>query len=170
MLERLFKDFNYQLKPGAKPEQKLKDIAMGTARLSGKLDLINESKSDIQVVDYKTGKGIGSLYTADKSKQMQVWKYKTQLTFYQILLERSGRIKNTQLYTGKMVFLETEDQKYLEQSYQPSQEEIARLSNLLQAVWNKIINLDLPDVSQYSADYAGMQEFEKDLLKEAHGN
>ena len=49
--------------------------------------------------------------------------------------------------------------------YTPSQQEIDRLGKLVQAVWKKIIVMDLPDTKKYPNTYAGILEFENDLLK-----
>lgn len=40
-----------------------------------------------------------------------------------------------------------------------------RMKNLIKAVYDKIINLDFPDVSAYSQDYEGILAFEEDLLE-----
>lgn len=163
-LKRLFSDYGYELSAGSKPEQKFVDIALGGARLSGKLDRIDENAETMVVVDYKTGKGLSSLRTVDKSKQIQVWKYKLQLTFYQLLLQNSGRLKNNKNYEGKMVFLEASDQKYLELAYSPSSEDLQTLTRLIQVVWEKIMSLDFTDMSEYSKDYPGIEDFQRKLL------
>jgi hypothetical protein len=164
-LGRLFKDYKYKLEVGGKPEKKFRDVVLGNARLSGKLDRIDTNKDSIEVIDYKTGKGIGNIHTKDKSKQVKAWKYKTQLCFYNLLLINSGFLPVGKEYTGKMVFVETEDVKYLEQSYQPSREELEYLSKLIQAVWGKIINFDLPETNRFTSDFAGILEFQADLLR-----
>lgn len=163
-LNKLFKEFKYKLEKGNQPEKKLRDIVIDDARISGKLDRIDDYSNRMEVVDYKTGKGIGSIHTKDKSKQTRAWKYKTQLSFYNLLLKNSGTLQKNKQYIGKMVFVETEEHKYLEQTYQPSEEELDNLSKLIQAVWNKIINLDLPDVSAYTPDYEGILKFQNDLI------
>lgn len=164
MLDQLFIKYKYSLVKGAQTEQKLKDIVIGTARISGKLDLIYDNDDVVEVSDYKTGKGITSFYSKAQTSQIKSWRYKKQLCFYNLLLANSGRLKEKQ-FIGKMVFLETDDPKYLELQYSPSEEEVVEISKLAQAGWKKIINLELPDTSKYSNDYAGIQLFEKDLIE-----
>lgn len=163
-LNRLFIEFKYELKKGDKPEKKLTGISLNSARISGKLDRIDDYRDRIEVIDYKTGKGIGNIHTKDKSKQVRAWKYKTQLCFYNLLLSNSGLLPKNKRYTGKMVFVETDEVKYLEQSYQPSDEELDYLSRLIESVWNKIIALDLPKTNDYSPDYEGIIKFQQDLI------
>ena len=45
-----------------------------------------------------------------------------------------------------------------------SREELSEFTQLIEIIWQKITTLDLPDISDYSADYKGMLQFEKDLL------
>ena len=47
-----------------------------------------------------------------------------------------------------------------------SEEELAEFARLIGIVWRKITTLELPDISEYSADYKGMLQFEEDLLTE----
>ena len=51
----------------------------------------------------------------------------------------------------------------LEIEYKP--EEVARIEKLIQAVWARIMNLDFPDVSQFSPNYKGMIDFENWLIE-----
>ena len=45
-----------------------------------------------------------------------------------------------------------------------SREELSEFTQLIEIIWRKITTLDLPDIYDYSADYKGMLQFEKDLL------
>jgi hypothetical protein len=38
------------------------------------------------------------------------------------------------------------------------------MKSLIEVVYKKIINLDFPDISKYSSDLKGVQEFKEDLL------
>lgn len=165
-LKRLFDKYKYSLGKGNRPEKKFKDISLYKARISGKLDRIDIYDDKIEVIDYKTGKGIGNIQTKDKSKQVKAWKYKLQLSFYNLLLKNSGFLPVEKEYVGKMVFVETEEIKFLEQSYRPGGEELEYLSQLIQAVWNRIINFNLPSTDDYTADYEGMLKFQQDLIKD----
>lgn len=165
LIAKLFGEGYINLTAGSLPEQDLKDVFLGQARLSGKLDRIDVFDQQIIVSDYKTGTPLHSFTTKSESLAIKAWKQRTQLTFYTLLLENSARfdIKNKQI-TGQMIYLEADSPKDLIRQYTPSREEIDELSRLVQIVWNKIINLDLPDTSQYSADFQGVQEFIDELL------
>ena len=45
-----------------------------------------------------------------------------------------------------------------------STEELEDFGRLVQIVWQKIVNLDLPDTTNYTPDYKGVLQFESDLL------
>ena len=45
-----------------------------------------------------------------------------------------------------------------------SREELTEFTQLIEIIWRKITTLDMPDISDYSADYKGMLQFENDLL------
>ncbi len=164
MLGRLFNEFNYQLATGSKPEQKYSDIALGDARISGKLDRVDRSDNQLVVVDYKTGSGVTSLFSNNKALQNKIWRYKTQLSFYNILLRQSGQLGKRDAFIGTMLFIEADDRKYLEQPFSPAPAEIQRLEALIQAVWRKVQGLSFPHVSGYSQDIAGVKQFEQDLI------
>ncbi|MBI5357486.1 ATP-dependent helicase [Candidatus Saccharibacteria bacterium] len=164
MLKQLFEVYGYSLSPNGKTEQKLKDIIVDEARISGKLDVINSYADVVEVVDYKTGKGVPSIHSKAKNLEGKIWRYKTQLAFYQLLLESSGRLSKNKTYIGKVVFVETDNKKSLTQSYQPNKEELGQLKTLVTSVWQKIINLDLPDTSRYTEDHEGTKSFMADLI------
>jgi len=42
--------------------------------------------------------------------------------------------------------------------------EVSQLSKLIQIVYQKILTLDFPDISQYPPTFQGTQEFCQDLL------
>ena len=46
-----------------------------------------------------------------------------------------------------------------------SEEELTNFTTLLEAIWHHIQNLNFPDTSNYSKDYAGVLEFEDDLKR-----
>jgi hypothetical protein len=45
-------------------------------------------------------------------------------------------------------------------------EECRRFMQLIEKVWQRIIVLDLPDISEFDSSYKGMQAFESFLLSE----
>ena len=50
--------------------------------------------------------------------------------------------------------------------YKPTEEDIKRMEKLVKVVWDKIINLDLPDIWGYTPDIACIRKFEDDLLSD----
>ncbi|MGA3150109.1 MAG: ATP-dependent DNA helicase [Candidatus Saccharimonadales bacterium] len=159
-LSRLFKDFKYRLPKGSYSEQKFKDIIVGRARISGKLDRVDSLDGKTRIIDYKTGRPLVSFDTRDRSRALKAYKHKLQLIFYALLL--GGK---SDAVEGQMVYVEAENEKNLIRSYIPTNEDMKRLRLLIEAVWPMIINLELPDVSAYTQDIAGIKAFEQDLLK-----
>lgn len=161
-LKRLFKKIKYQLPAGSLAEYKLRDIRLNSARLSGTLDRIDRQDKLVAIVDYKTGRPLSSFDTKNKNQMIKAYKHRLQLIFYRLMLEAQGGEHPDQI-SGQMVYVEADSAKSLVRPYQPSIDELNSLKQLIEAVWQKIIKLDFPDVSGYSKDIAGIVQFEKDL-------
>lgn len=164
VLDRLFNDLNYQLPKGSLPEQKLRDIKLERAVIGGKLDRVDKVGDRLVIVDYKTGSPLGSFDTKNKAMAIKAYKHKLQLIFYALLAQESPAFDKAVTIEGQMVYVEAENAKDLQKTYAPTNAEIARQKRLIEAVWQKIINLDLPDVSSYPPDFEGILAFEADLI------
>ncbi len=146
-------------------------VIVGGARLTGKLDVadIDKHNKTIFVTDYKTGKPSHSWKGASDYEKIKLHKYRQQLMFYQLLVESSRDYGNFSFTGARLQFVEpdmkTGDIFSLEDTF--SEEELAEFARLINVVWRKITALELPDISEYSADYKGMVQFEGDLLTEA---
>ena len=163
LIDRLFSEHLIMLPEGAVPEQKLQGIDIGGAIIDGKLDHIIADEHSALITDFKTGAPLKSLYSKDKSIQVKLWKHKTQLIFYALLAGKHP------LYSGKditcqMQYLEADNAKDFSKEYTPSQEEIERLAELSKAIYKKVKNYDLPDISTYTPDIDGIYQLEEDLI------
>lgn len=155
----------------AKQEVVLQPIAdLKPARITGKIDKMilqtlpsKEEKNKLIVVDYKTGKVPKK--QAD-TNDLKMFRYYRQLEFYKLLVENSRDWHTWQVDVGRLEFLEAENEKELQVEYLLDLEKTEKLAKLIQIVYNKIINLDLPDTSKYSSDLKGVREFIDDLLRE----
>lgn len=163
-LSRLLNEYSYQFTKGNIPEQKLSDIRLGTAVLSGKLDRIDKNEDGIVIVDYKTGRPLSSFDTKNKIDRLKAHKHKMQLIFYSLLAQEHPKYSQYQNISGQMVYVDSEDMRLLIKTYLPTAEDKSRLKQLIEAVYSRITSLDLPDVSKYSQDLDGMLQFEDDLL------
>ena len=145
-------------------------VVVGGARLTGKLDVadIDKNNKTIFVTDYKTGKPSHSWKGASDYEKIKLHKYRQQLMFYQLLVESSPGYGNFTFTGARLQFVEpdmkTGDILSLEDTF--SREELAEFTRLIGVVWRKITVLDMPDISEYSADYKGILQFEEDLLTE----
>lgn len=163
LLNKLLASDTFWLSKGGLPEQSLNDITLGSARVKGTLDRINQNEGTLTIIDYKTGKPLGSFTTRDQTKAIKAWRHRTQLIFYAMLIKNSGRF-NPRDIVGQMWYLEASAAKELIREYIPSNEEIERTEKLAQIIYQKVKQLNLPDVSNYGSDYSGIQAFEQDLL------
>lgn len=165
ILRHLFETLQYQLPKGSIPERSLQQVVLGEARIGGKLDRIDTlDEQTIRIVDYKTGKPLSSFETKDKTKAINAWKHKLQLTFYALLTKNHpdyGHFANAE---GQMVYLHAETNEQLTLSYAPTQEEIERLSSVIQAVWQMVQTYELPDTSRFTPDIVGIIDFEDYIL------
>ena len=145
-------------------------VVVGGARLTGKLDVadIDKNNKTIFVTDYKTGKPSHSWKGKSDYEKIKLHKYRQQLMFYQLLVESSRDYGNFKFTGARLQFVEpdikTGDILSLEDTF--SREELAEFAQLIGVVWQRITVLDMPDISEYSANYKGMVQFEEDLLTE----
>ena len=146
------------------------NVIIGEAHLTGTLDVadIDKHNKTIFVTDYKTGKPSHSWRGTSDYEKIKLHKYRQQLMFYQLLVTSSRDYGNFTFTGARLQFVEpdikTGDILSLKDTF--SREELAEFARLINVVWRKITALELPDISEYSADYKGMLQFEEDLLTE----
>lgn len=151
-------------RPGNRPEYNFRDEGCvlseaGGVRLGGKIDLleINEEQKVITVIDYKTG-SLGS----DPAKRHR---YELQLYCYKLLLQHSHTFKDYTVHEGCLVFVEPDSAgRITRHSVTFKDDELARVAQLVTAMWQRVRSLDLPDVSAYGTGVAAMRQFEADLI------
>ncbi len=152
------------LTKGGLVEQRLSDIMLGSARIKGQLDLINQSSSGLTISDYKTGKPLSSFITQDQTKAVKAWRHQTQLLFYVLLASHSNRFKSIKDIQAQMVYVEAELPKQRILTLQPQFADLERLEKLISKVWEHVMQLNFPKTDKYSPDAAGIASFENDLL------
>jgi DNA helicase-2/ATP-dependent DNA helicase PcrA len=146
------------------------EVMLGEARLTGKIDVadINKKERTMIVTDYKTGKPAQSWKGSDEWEKIKLYKYRQQLMFYQLLIGHSRDYHNYEVTAGRLCFVEPTkagEISTLELSF--DKEELDRFAQLIQKIWQRIITLDLPDVSGYDQTLKGILAFEQDLLDAA---
>jgi len=164
ILNALFVDKAFTLPPEGQAEVAIYDLQLGEAKLGGKIDHLDPSNNRLLITDYKTGKPLKSFATQDKNLVVKAWKHKTQLTFYALLCQLSGRITNLDDLQTRMLYVEADTAHGMSLNYTPTQADLDRLSALMQAVWTRITTLNLPDITNYSQDIDGIHNFEDDLI------
>lgn len=163
LLDKLFSQQLIVLPEGASPEQKLQGIDIGGAVIDGTLDHIIVDGSEVLISDFKTGAPLASFTSKAKDLQVKIWKHRTQLVFYALLASHHPLYAHKDI-TGQMLYVEAAKPKDISKTYQPDKDEISRLAALSRAIYKKITNYDLPDISEYSQDIDGILQFEEDLL------
>jgi DNA helicase II / ATP-dependent DNA helicase PcrA len=148
--------------PGNRPEYNFRNegcVLATNVRLGGKIDLleIDEEAKRIRVVDYKTGQ-LGS----DPAKRHR---YELQLYCYKLLLQNSHTFRDYQVDEGCLVFIEPgSDDNITRHTITFSDNELARVEKLLQAMWRCVVELKMPDVAAYGTNLAAIKQFEADLI------
>lgn len=137
-------------------------VFLDKAHLNGKVDklIIDKPNKTISIVDYKTGKSY-----IKRTQEAKIHLYINQLYFYKILVENSTTFNNFEVKDAYLDFVEPDNNGQLNRlqiTYDKQTEE--RIANLITAVWQRIQDLDFPDVSNYSADLKGIKNFEDDLI------
>lgn len=152
------------------PELDFKDqqsLLENGARLTGKLDVFAvKSDKTSTVIDYKTGKSPTGWKGKDDDEAVKLHKYRQQLIFYKILIEKSRDYSKNIVSEAKLVFVEPDKNGNLnELSIDFDNDEIVRTKRLIEAVWNRVIILDIPDISGYPANLKGILAFENWLIE-----
>ncbi len=142
-------------------------VAVGDAQLTGILDVIelNDSDKTLRITDYKTGKATRSWQGKSDFEKIKLHRYRTQLLFYDLLIEGSRDFSRYAVENCTIQFVEptrSSDIVQLEASF--TNEERERLKKLIQAVYRHITKLDMPDVSGYEPNYKGIIAFEDVLI------
>lgn len=164
ILKNFVQKQNWQFSKGAKPEYRVADVHLGPARLSGKLDVLDNSGENTTISDYKTGRPQTSLNTKSGDAGVKAWRHRLQLIFYALLAELDPSIKIKGDLMCQMVYVEADSKSKQLLQYQPSDKDLQHLKLVLKAVWEHVQKLDFPDTSKYPADLAGITAFEQDLL------
>ena len=142
------------------------------------------------MVDFKTGKAELSWNTSEPDKKIKLNDYRRQLFFYKLLMENSARYKGSTVSRGLLQFVEPIKEKTEKGTVkdkiigldldlkntgagagggapaesEESFDEYDRLKRLACIVYDKIMNLDFPDVKDYDPSLKGIREFEDWLL------
>jgi len=139
-------------------------VFVGKAHLSGKIDklIVDPSLKTIQIVDYKTGKSHTRWI-----REIKLHKYRQQLYLYKALVEGSHTYAGYTVTGAYLEFVEPDENGAIQElQLQLDDTEYKRIKRLAEAVWQRIVTLDLPDVSAYPQDMHGVEAFEATLLDE----
>jgi DNA helicase-2/ATP-dependent DNA helicase PcrA len=142
-------------------------ITIGPARITGKIDRIEIDKTakTITVVDYKTGLADDNLKDTSQKKHNAI----TQLYFYKLLIENTARFRGYRVTTGRIEYVEPDEKtgKIHSPEIQFADPMLNRTRQLLCAVWDKIMNFDFPDTTNFYRDKDALKnskQFEQDLI------
>jgi DNA helicase-2/ATP-dependent DNA helicase PcrA len=171
-LEKYLSEKYLDFKPQDKSEVEFygDNVTIGDAKITGQADRINLIDGDwkvgkVEVVDFKTGKSSDSWKGKDDFSRIKLHQYRQQLLFYELLMKKSKRFKNLNVVNLRLEFVEPDqDEQIVSLDHQSTDDEIERLEQLIEAVWRRIQNKEIPDVSSYSQDISGIKQFEDDLI------
>jgi DNA helicase-2/ATP-dependent DNA helicase PcrA len=158
---------NFQKSDISEHDFSSEQIVIGETKLTGKIDVIRSLSADtLAVIDYKTSLPLASWTGLSSNAAIRVNNYKRQLLFYKLLVDNSVTLrKRGQAKQGIIEFITPdENNSFGGLAYDYNESEINKLTKLVSVVWNKIINLDLPETDKYPASLKGIQSFEDDLL------
>lgn len=140
------------------------------AHLTGKLDLLDfdAAEKTIIVTDYKTGHPSRSWKGSTDYEKIKLHRYRQQLMFYKLLIEHSRDYNTYNVKQGVLQFVEpTQDGEIVELSDSFTQSELQEFRQLVNKVWERIVNLDLPPTDTYEPTYKGVLAFEQDLIDDS---
>lgn len=142
---------------------KREGVLIGDVHMSGKIDRmeINQETKTIVVIDYKTGSSYKKW-----ERTARLHKYAQQLYCYKLLIEGSHTFQGYTVTEGRLEFIEPDHEDHINTlTLQFKEDELARTKQLLQTMWEHVMQLRLPDTTAYPATLAGSIQFEEDLLE-----
>lgn len=144
---------------------KSQGVTVNGARLTGKIDkmILNQDKT-CAVYDFKTGKPFREWPGGRDKEAVKAWRYRVQLIFYKLLVEHSRSWSDYRVDRGVLEFIRPHREEVVLLPYDMDHSEVERITDLIQAVWQRIQRLDFPDTDHYSRDLTGIRQFEDDLL------
>jgi len=164
VIKQLFGELGFSLPKGGQAEVSLMPIESGKARLGGQLDHVLQTEDGLIISDYKTGKPLASFTTRDQTKAVKAWRHRTQLLFYSLLAQQSGRYQPGRQLSACMLYVEAATARELRLGIEPSLDELQQLQRLIEAVWQHIMDLNFPDISAYTPNSDGIAAFSADLI------
>lgn len=138
-------------------------VFVGPAHLTGKIDklIIDDTNKTITIVDYKTGKTYHRW-----ANEPKLYRYKQQLYVYKLLVERSQRFKDYTVADCYLEFVEPDETGQIQELHLKfDQAEATRIEQLIISVWQHIMKLSFPDISDFTADLKGIEAFVASLVE-----
>ncbi len=143
-------------------------VMCNNARLTGKIDLmkVDNDAKQISVIDYKTGKPLQEWDGRSEYEQIKSWRYKNQLMFYKLLVENSRDFGGKySVEKGALDFFTPANEQLVSLNLEIDPQELEQFKRLVDVVYQKIINLDFPDIEEYEQSIMGISWFQEDLIK-----
>ena len=145
-----------------------RQLVMDSVRLTGKIDRITPlDDHTFRVTDFKTGKPMHSWETSDMHRQIRLYHYQQQLTFYRLLLEESRALgANSQITETAIEFVQPDAEGNLVPplTFTPTDDDVARLRQIIKGAWQCMQSLELPRKEDYASSLRGIMQFEEDLI------
>lgn len=146
-------------------------LPLGDVPFGGKIDALARNATGLTVLDYKTGKPpLPEWRTSGltEGKKISLHFYRQQLLCYKLLLDNSRGLKDAGVTAAELVFVEppeTGDEYVRLAITEFTAEELDTTARLINAVYQRVLNGEMPDTSGYSLDLKGIKQFEADLLQ-----
>lgn len=141
------------------------NIKLEDMRLTGTVDHFIIDDSHLTITDFKTGRAINSWRVYEDYYKQKMHRFRQQLIFYELLFKLSVQYKTIDKVSSKIVFVEPSQRDvYYQLTLDADNKERSRFEALLTAVWQKITELDIPNIQAYSPDMKGLTAFEDDLI------
>lgn len=165
-IEAIYQYIPDHFRKGQRSEIKLDATIDNAIKLNGKIDVAEFDKANkkITIFDYKTGKSFDNFREVGPQKE-KIHKYKTQLMFYKILIENSAEFSGWEVSSGNLIFVEPNNEGIQLVQYSFDPQEVARVKQLISAVWKHIKTLNFPDISNYPPNLSGTIKFEDYLIE-----
>jgi hypothetical protein len=143
-------------------------VMVGEAQVTGKIDRVQVGTNGVvHVHDLKTGRPHTSWDKGSADDKYRLRQYMRQLLFYKLLIEGSRDYGSKwRVESGQLDFLRPLGGEFVELRLENmDDDELQRLKQLIEIIFQHVKDVDFPDTSGYSSDVKGSREFEEDLLE-----
>lgn len=144
-------------------------VMIGDACITGAIDLmdIDDEAKTIIVTDYKTGRPSYRWQGKAEYEKIKLHHFEQQLMLYKLLVEHSRQYAGYTVTSAVIEYVEPDERgDVIRLDYEFDEHKLQAFRSLIQAIWDRIMNLNFSVHEQYSPTIKGILEFEQSIVSD----